>query len=791
MKQLACGMFLALCAVLCLDALPAGKTILGLYKSSEGKTAKNNDINTYLSGIISDMGLRLDYWDVDAKIPREQDLKQVRAVITWFETDGMKDPEAYLKFLGSLTAAGRKLVIIGSMGAYVDSAGRTDVQPRLINAALSGLGITYLGRRTEGPEAISIAFSDSEICEYGTGQKVTPPADFDRFLPVDTELVTYLSVKDTDTDKAPSPVIASNADGGFALSGYIFRSADNRRLPQLNFRGFLTRALFPRPSSQRILLLADQTVEKTRRVSAYTQAVLKRAGVPFDLLTSDRFDVLCRHDLNGYDAVGLILNNDAGLRAELFTNYLYRGGGLVSLMAGGFNELKPLLAIGPQRAKDTWAKGFRIGQGFALGEELALEDDEYDWDCGACLPDSGAHVLGTDSAGKTPLVWTAGFNKGTVLVWNWNAFKGGEFQGLILESFLYVRPVGACVTPALGVLFIDDWPLPMYNNVAPPLRITTTEFYTTLWWPQLKELLAGFGVPPNAFLIFSYNDRTAPPFEDKEFFVAQGNAGVNAAREILKAGWELGLHGYNHVSLTREKTSYNPKVWPSTKNMALALEEAKRTWITLFGESTLPFAYVAPHNIISDEAVQALHEVFPSIKVVSTVREGGTDETPTAYGPSPTVPDIYYIPRVSSGYLCTPYVKQLIASAVMGPGIWTHFIHPDDIFDTYRSKGKNWQELKAGLEEMLGFVKKHYPWLRFVSIHRAYDILRALDQARITIRWQGNTLHIEAPAGVYIRIRANRYTPDDLDQARIVYRYEHMPVIIIQTTGPVHNITFK
>ncbi len=791
MKQLACGILLALSVTVYLNALPAGKTILGLYKSSEGKTAKNNEINTYLSGIIRNMGLRLEYWDIDTKIPRADDLKQVRAVITWFETDGMKDPEHYLEFLSSLTASGRKLVVIGSLGAYVDGVGRTNVKLPLINAALAGLGITYLGKLSEDPAVISIAFKDPEICEYKAEQEVMSAADFLWFSAADKELTTYLSVKNTNTNQAPSPVIASNANGGFALSGYIFRSTGNGRLPLLDFRKFLIRALFPRPRTQKILLLADHTVEKTRKVSAYTQAVLKRAGIPFDLLTSDRFRVLCRHDLNGYDAIGLILNGDTGLNAGLFTNYLYQGGGLVSLMAGSFNELKPILAIGPQRAKDTWAKGYRIGQGFAVGENLALEDGGYDWDCGACLPDTTARVLGTDAAGKTPLVWTAGFNRGQVLVWNWNAFKGGEFQGLILESFLYVRPVGACVTPALGILFIDDWPLPMYNNVAPPLDITTTEFYTTQWWPQLKGLLSRFGVPINAFLIFSYNDKTAPPFEDKEFFVAQGNAGVNAAKEIIGAGWELGLHGYNHVSLTREKTGYNPKAWPSTENMALALAEARHTWITQFGDSTLPFAYVAPHNIISDEAVRVLHEVFPSIKVVSTVRAGGTDETPMAFGPSPVVPDIYYIPRISSGYLCTPYIKQLIASAVMGPGIWTHFIHPDDVFDTYRSKGKSWLELRTGLEEMLGFVKKHYPWLRFVGVRRAYDILRALDRARINIRWQENTLHIEAPEGVYIRIRANRYTPDDMDQAEVVYRYEYMPVIIIKTTKPVHNITFK
>ncbi|MEJ2665407.1 MAG: hypothetical protein P8107_15440, partial [Spirochaetia bacterium] len=62
---------------------------------------------------------------------------------------------------------------------------------------------------------------------------------------------------------------------------------------------------------------------------------------------------------------------------------------------------------------------------------------------------------------------------------------------------------------------------------------------------------------------------------------------------------------------------------------------------------------------------------------------------------------------------------------------------------------------------------------------------------QITIEPRGKTLHIQAPPGIYIRIRTNQYELEDADQAKIIYQYKHMPVTIILTTKSVHDIRFK
>ncbi|RKX83810.1 MAG: hypothetical protein DRP58_08145, partial [Spirochaetes bacterium] len=47
------------------------KSVLALYKSSEGQTKAENEIFFYLSRPLTDMGLKIIYWDIDRGLPGE------------------------------------------------------------------------------------------------------------------------------------------------------------------------------------------------------------------------------------------------------------------------------------------------------------------------------------------------------------------------------------------------------------------------------------------------------------------------------------------------------------------------------------------------------------------------------------------------------------------------------------------------------------------------------------------------------------------------------------------------
>jgi hypothetical protein len=333
----------------------------------------------------------------------------------------------------------------------------------------------------------------------------------------------------------------------------------------------------------------------------------------------------------------------------------------------------------------------------------------------------------------------------------------------------------------------------MFNVVKDPLSIKDTEYYTRQFWPDMKALFAGRGIPYVSYVVFNYNANTEPPFGSGEFFVAENQATVKIGREILESGQELGLHGYNHISLTENKTKVNIAVWPNQGAMEQSLEAAKKEWIGLFGEHTLPYAYIAPNNIISETGIAAVHNVFPSIKVMSFLRSGLGEEARSEFGPHPRFPDVYLIPRTSSGYPFTPAVRQLTAAAASGAGIWAHFIHADDIFDPHRSRGLNWSELKREFTGMLDFVDQHYPWLRFVTIREAHRTLESHDAIGVEYRWlDNNRLEVRTTApGLPVRIRMNGYRLRNSRGAKLLYSYRKMSAAVLEMEGTLAVLEFS
>jgi hypothetical protein len=774
-------------------ALSFEREILALYKSSEGQTERENEIFYYLSRPLKQMGFTLRYWDIDSGIPDAGTVDQVRAVISWYRGAAMSRPEQYLQFLDSAMDRGIKVLVFDNFGAYQDRDSKSYVEPSRLNPTLSRLGIMYFGDWTQDAGVLRIVTKDSRMVEYQGSQDLEASAFFYRFLRHDRNLKVYLSIERTDRDYDPSPVIVTNRNGGFALSRYIYRQEAGKVKLLLNVEEFLEEALFPQARRERIALLAESSDTGTAKTLEYTTALLKRAKLPFEVIEKRQLPLLVPGDLRPFTAAGLILKSDAGLDPKVLEDLLQQGGGVVSLVGGEFRKLGPVLGQSRGRGRPAAKTGYRFGEGFLLGEGLSLEESTFQWTPGSGSPAPDARILAYSHRESHPLLWTVARGNGRVLNWNWNGFLTGDFQGFILESFLYVRPVGIAATAGLGIMFVDDWPIPMFNVVKDPLSVKDTEFYTRQYWPDMKEFFARRGIPYVSYLVFNYNADTEPPFGSGEFFVAENQATVKIAREILETGQELGFHGYNHISLTENKTKVNLAVWPSQHAMEQSLEAAKKEWIGLFGEHTLPYAYIAPNNIISETGVAALHNVFPSIKVMSFLRSGLGEETRSEFGPHPRFPDVYLIPRTSSGYPFTPAVRQLTVAAASGAGIWAHFIHADDIFDPHRSRGMSWAELKREFADMIDFVDRHYPWLRFVTIREAHRTLESHDTIGVEYRWlEDNRLEIRTTSpGLPVRIRMNGYRLRRSEGAKVLYSYRQMPAAVLEMEGTLATLEFS
>ncbi|MCK5197479.1 MAG: DUF2194 domain-containing protein, partial [Spirochaetales bacterium] len=648
--------------------------------------------------------------------------------------------EEYLTFLDRMFKEGKKVIVIDNLGAYQDRATGDYMQPLRLNSTLARLGIMYHGDWSQDGNFLEIAYKDSEMVEFQGKQSVKDSAFFYRFIPSDREMEIWLSIRRTDREYAPSPIIVTNRNGGFALSRYIYRIENGKVNLLLNVKKYLKQALFQSPVKQKIAILAESNNDKALTVLEFTESVFKRSKIDYQIISTRDFRGMVPLDLTPFTAVGLILSSDNGLDPAILDQYLKDGGSIVSLIEGRYDKIAPYLGIKEQRRGIRDSTGYRFESGFFTGENITLEDRTVEWSPGWGIPVDNAKILATDYSRRVPLLWKAKVNNGNVLVWNWDNFVYGEFLGYILESFIYIQTVGVAATPALSIMYLDDWPLPMYNVVRNPIKITDTEFYTDIWWPEIKEILVHWDQPFSSYVIFNYNATTRPPFETGEFFVAKGNAPTKAAYEQLDAGIELGLHGYNHVSPTLQKSEINAFVWSSKEELEVGFTHARNEWVRLLGSFSLPRTYVAPHNIISSDGLEVLHKVFPSIKSISTLRAGEGEGETHDFGPHPDFPDIYMMPRMTSGYLFTPEIKSSAISGIVGPGLWSHFIHPDDLFDPYRSQGKSWDEIKEEFTSMFRFIRTNYPWLRPTNAYDGYRAMMEFDDIGVDFRFRGDDL---------------------------------------------------
>lgn len=344
-----------------------------------------------------------------------------------------------------------------------------------------------------------------------------------------------------------------------------------------------------------------------------------------------------------------------------------------------------------------------------------------------------------DDDASVPLSWTREMGEGRVLVCNHSLIQGKDMRGL--TSSLLAALEDALVYPIInaGLVFIDDFPAPQPEGFDENLReqygLSTQGFYRNHWWPDMKGLARTFGLRYTGVLVETYNKTMKAPFlPDNE-----DNSLIRYyASELLQAGGELGLHGYNHQPLCLTGWVYADEdydTWESTSDMEGAVKELVR-----YGHSFLPDAeftsYVPPSNYLSDEGQAVLVKTVPTLEAISGVYlpEDGINARVQEYHENPdgTVP----VPRITSGFSLGDYVKVVAAGELNLHGVFSHFIHPDDVLDEERGALLGWERLRDDFEEALGEIEEAYPALRWCTATEAAAAVQRFDRLEIERVWE-------------------------------------------------------
>lgn len=330
-------------------------------------------------------------------------------------------------------------------------------------------------------------------------------------------------------------------------------------------------------------------------------------------------------------------------------------------------------------------------------------------------PQCRVYMESADKQG-VPLLWSLDHGDGRIVVNNNTLVQGKDSRGFALQAVLALK--GTLVYPIInaGMMFIDDFPAPQPagfdERLLDEFGYDIAGFYRNHWWPDMKKLTWNDGLRYTGVLIETYNDRVEAPFEpdtDERALIRY------YASELLQSGGEIGLHGYNHMPLCLDGFPYAGEgyvTWPSTENMSLALQELFR-----YGGKFLPSAYfkvyVPPSNYLSDEGKETLLKTIPQIRTVSGLYLPETGVKSLTQEFAEEADGSVSVPRITAGFSMDEYNRFIAASELMLHGVFSHFIHPDDVLDAERGADLGWHKMYEDFVREVNNVKASYPPLRW------------------------------------------------------------------------------
>jgi len=616
--------------------LPAKKNVvLALFDGSEAKTIQSNEIKDYLEESLKKFGFDIQYHDINTAPPPQYLMRNVRAIISWFTNSDMKNAARYCEWLDAQMEDGKKLVIIDNFGAYQDSKTNKWTPMHVINNIFKRIGIIYKAKWTDDPSQLEIVYKDPDVVEVERAISLEDSRHYYLFEKIDERTFPFLVLKRNDLDRSESQIIFSHPNGGKALSRYILTAekASGYTVSNIDFDRFLKESLFFSPvRNQQTLIVWDKAWDKKREYITNIIKTLEYAKIDFDIARLEDLENFLAPDFKQYSSVIFLVDRlwtvDRKKTIAAIEQYVSDGGGL--LVANRCENEKLIDLFGIKAINDFYQEpvvGLKIDKPLFPGaRELSYPNKSYlthqslDIDTKDDIEILGrAYQTSERYPRGIPIAWLNKYGKGRVVYWNSDCMNDMTMRGVLLHSLLFTQPFALFSMANVENIHIDDFPRPSYNFYQEPLKgdykMTDTEFYLDVWWDDILDLANKYDLKYTCYAIFNYDAKIRPSFDSRDFEYGTNNAFREFIKRIVDNNFELGLHGYNHQSLSLKSIDY--RGWRRSSYMVESLNQANQLWAEVFPQVEEPFSYVAPMNVIDRAGKKALAKAFPTMKVIS------------------------------------------------------------------------------------------------------------------------------------------------------------------------------
>lgn len=402
-----------------------------------------------------------------------------------------------------------------------------------------------------------------------------------------------------------------------------------------------------------------------------------------------------------------------------------------------------------------------------------------------------AHVWAKSGDKGAPLIWSADDGRGRAVVCNigiyTKAMRGFYAQAMSLLGDAFAYPVINS-----SVFFLDDFPSPVPSGDGTYIKrdygLSTADFYSKVWWPDLQKLAQRYGIRFTGVMIENYGDdtsgKTVRQADTSQFHYYGGM--------LLQMGGEVGYHGYNHQPLALSDTDYAGfyayKTWASKRSLVQAMDE-----LIAFEDEVLPNSngsvYVPPSNILSPRARKVLGRDVKRIRTIASTYFDDGSGFPYVQEFGVADDGVVEEPRIVSGCMVgDDYMRLAALSELNMHYVSTHFMHPDDLLDPDRGAKLGWEKYKAGLVDYLDWLDTSAPDLRRQTatecagaIQRFSSVTVSLSSTSSSWKLKLGNFHDEA----WLFFRANDGTPGNVEGGEL----EHLTGNLYLLKASSANVT--
>ncbi|MEG1781260.1 MAG: DUF2194 domain-containing protein [Clostridium sp.] len=378
----------------------------------------------------------------------------------------------------------------------------------------------------------------------------------------------------------------------------------------------------------------------------------------------------------------------------------------------GFDMIANKIGIIESGHENTVVESFLLEDGFMVGGNQTFTiTDPYKSSLTAQVSEN-CELYAWSAEGKIPLIWSHDYGDGMFAVNNMG-FCEKAYRGFYAATYSLLEDV--CVYPVINgsAFYIDDFPAPVPEGDGTYIRrdyqMTIGDFYTNIWWPDMRQIAEKYHMLYTGMLIENYEDKTSGELvrnTDVSRYSFFGNM-------LLDMGGELGFHGYNHQPLclkeSGESTGSGYHAWENETKMQESIEELTEFAQGIFLNEQFS-VYVPPSNILSKEGRAMLQSNFPNLRTIASIYFPGE----SAYEQEFEVAEdgIVETPRIISGCRINDYMQIAALSELNMHFINSHFLHPDDLLDKNRGADAGWMKLKAEWQGYLDWLYKAAPTIR-------------------------------------------------------------------------------